>query len=363
MMPPLSKEFFGVLLYFLQMLRRLVQFILLTAIGHSALPVVAQTTPAQLSPDCTAYASIPLPQEAESNPAPKSAPDCASYRSYRGLGRPVNYAEAGACAWQERLAQKAGLGQNPNEPAAWVVGGSLILADIYFNAAGVPRNIPLAMRFACEAEEPTAQLALSELAKLSNPPHTQRPFELCDYAATTFSENFCSDYTAEIADDRRNRYYSSLKTSMPPEQKSAFRKLLAAKTDYVRTHAFEVDQEGTIRVVRTIGSETILENLFHAELVQFERKQWPGISQRLIATSDTSLQREYNSTLQRLRDRPKDEAAEETVSADNVSKVEKSWEAYRDAWAAFARLRYPAAADSIRAQITIDRSRLLKTIP
>ena len=337
--------------------------VILIACCSPAPLAASQITPEELPKTCTAYTSIPLPPEAESSPAPKSPPACASYRSYRGLGRPINYSEARACAWQERLAQKADFGQAPKEPTAWVVGGSLILADIYFNGAGVKRNIPLAIRFACEAEAATAELALSEMAKLRIPPHRQRPFEFCDYAATTFSENFCSDYASQIAEDRRNRYYNSLKSSMPPEQQAAFEKLLAAKTAYIQTHAFEVDQEGTIRVVRTIGSETILENLFHAELVQFERKQWPGLSEHLITTSDTSLQDEYNNTLQRLQARPKDEAGDEAVSVDDISKVEKSWEAYRDAWTHFAHLRYPAAADSIRAEITLDRCRLLKTIP
>src|SRR5450432_4355207 len=97
-------------------------------VGNCALATVAvgQTTSPERAVDCSAYASIPLPAEAEKASVPNTAPACASYRSYRGIGRPVNYSEARACAWQERLAQKADLGQNQKEPTAWVVGGSLI---------------------------------------------------------------------------------------------------------------------------------------------------------------------------------------------------------------------------------------------
>jgi hypothetical protein len=42
--------------------------------------------------------------------------------------------------------------------------------------------------------------------------------------------------------------------------------------------------------------------------------------------------------------------------------VEETWEKYRDAWVSFARLRYPHAVAAIRAEITLDRYRLLKTI-
>src|SRR5579872_4833487 len=76
--------------------------------GLFALPGRAsgQTPGAELPADCSAYASVPLPPEAEKAPVPKTFPACASYRSYRRIGRPVNYPEARACAWQERLAQQ-----------------------------------------------------------------------------------------------------------------------------------------------------------------------------------------------------------------------------------------------------------------
>ena len=48
--------------------------------------------------------------------------------------------------------------------------------------------------------------------------------------------------------------------------------------------------------------------------------------------------------------------------ADDLSSVEKVWQVYRDAWIAFARVRYPAAVNVIRVAVTLDRYRLLKTI-
>jgi uncharacterized protein YecT (DUF1311 family) len=327
-----------------------------------ATAVVGQTTPAALLGGCSAYASVPLPADAEKAPVPKTSPACASYRSYRGIGRPVNYSEARACAWQERSAQEVDLGQNQEEPTAWVVGGSLILADIYFNGAGVKRNIPLALRFACESEERMATLALPAIAKLEDSPHTGGPFEFCDYAATTITMNFCGDYESQIKDDRRTRYYTSLKSSMTPEQRAAFEKLLAAQNTYVKAHASEVDQGGSIRGLRTLGSENILNDLFHTEVVRFERKKWPELSSNQVATADALLRRQYEKTLQKLRMRPKEESYEGAVTADHLSGVEETWEIYRDAWGAFARLRYPDAAAAIRAEIILDRCRLLKTI-
>ena len=344
--------------------RQFVRFTAAILAGGCALVASAlgQTKSAETPADCSAYASIPLPAEAEKDPVPKTPPACASYRSYRGIGRPINYSEARACAWQERLAQKADLGQNQKEGTAWVVGGSLILADIYFNGAGVKRDIPLAMRFACESEEAMATLALPDIAKLNGSLRAGGPFEFCDYAATTFTMNFCTGYESQIEDDSGSRYYNSLKSSMTPEQQAAFEKLLAAQTAYIKAHASEVNQGGTIRVVRTSSSQGILKDLFHAEVVHFERKKWPVLSDNQITNADARLHREYVKTLQQLRTQTKESIDEGAVTADQLSGVEETWQTYRDAWVAFARLRYPAAVAAIRAEITVDRYRSLKTI-
>jgi hypothetical protein len=159
------------------------------------------------------------------------------------------------------------------------------------------------------------------------------------------------------------RYYNSLKSSMAPEPKMAFEKLLVASGAYIDAHASEVDQGGTIRAMRTIGSQNILKNLFRAEFINFESRKWPALSKNQIATADTLLQREYENKITQLQAQTKEQIDEGAVAAAQLAKVEKSWESYRDAWAAFARLRYPLAAAQIQAQITLDRYRLVKTIP
>jgi hypothetical protein len=312
---------------------------------------IAQSMTGELPAQCSAYATVPLPAEAEGVIPPNAPPDCASYRSYRGVGRPVNYSAARACAWRERLAQQARLQQSPKWPDSWVVGGSLILADIYLNGAGSKRNVPLAMRFACEAEEGMAMLALPDIKKLDGAFPKHAPFEFCHYATTTVTEEFCLDYESEIESDRRGRYYKKLESQMSPPQRKAFHALLAAEKAYVNAHVFEVDQGGTIRAIRTLGSKNILERLFHAEIVQFENKDWPAFSDKQAIDSD-----------RRLHAHTQEEIDGGAVTADHLARVEDVWEKYRDAWETFGRLRYPTAEARIHAEITIDRYRLLKTI-
>ena len=331
-------------------------FVFIVATG-----AIAQAANADVPQECLAYTSVPLPAEAEAVPVPKTSPGCASYRSYRGIGRPLNYAEARACAWKERLAQKADLQQNPKEPLAWVVGGSLILADIYYNGAGVARNVPLAKRFACESEESVAALALEAIEK-SNGARSKHPFEFCDYAGTTFMMNFCMAYSDEVDEAHRVRYYDSLKPSMTPEQRSAFEKLLAAHNVYIKAHADEVYKGGTIRNIRTMRSQDILRDLFRSELVHFEGKRFPKLSTKQIISADELMQRQYQVTLEHLRSQTAEDIREGEVTGEQFVSVQKAWESYRDAWVVFARLRYASAMNAIRAQISLDRYRLMKTI-
>jgi uncharacterized protein YecT (DUF1311 family) len=358
-------------IYFAQMPRsrhlRTQRFALTTTILVAtctlAITAVAQAIPADPPTACSAYASIPLPPEAEKVPVPKTSPACASYRSYRGIGRPVNYSAARACAWQERLAQKSNLPQNQPDGTAWIVGGSLILADIYFNGAGVQRNVPLAIRLACESEEGMGgELAPPDIAKLNTPLTPGKPLEFCDYASTTFSETFCADYESEVADDRRTRYFNSLISTMTQEQKAAFEKLLAAEHAYIQAHADEVYQGGSMHGIRTVASMDILNDLFRTDIVHFEHEKWPTLSSTQITQADATLQNEYAEKIQQLQTRTKEEIEDGVVTAAQLSSVQKPWEAYLDAWVAFARQRYPNAVPAIRAEIILDRYRLLKTI-
>lgn len=337
-------------------------FIAAILAGYS-LAAAGQAARADLPADCSGYASVPLPADSEKVATPVTYPGCASYRSYRGIGRPIDYAAARTCAWQEWRAQEAKLRQNPDEPTAWVVGGSLILADLYFNGAGVERNVPLSLRFACELDEGTASLALKEIAKVGASASSRRPFEFCDYAATTFMMNFCSEYASEIENDRRSRYYKSVEASMTEGQRAAFEKLLTAQDTYIEAHALEVDQGGTIHGIRTLTSQGILRKLFRSEVAHYERKEWPVLSSEQIASADAVLDREFEMKVRQLQAQSSDAIQGGAVTAPGLSRAEEAWKKYREAWAAFARLRYPEAASAIGAEITLDRYRVLKRIP
>jgi len=97
------------------------------------------------------------------------------------------------------------------------------------------------------------------------------------------------------------------------------------------------------------------------DVVHFERKKWPSLTKTQIDGADGLLRRQYEVTMQKLKTQPREEG-DGAVSATQLAGVQAVWERYRDAWVAFARVRYPDAVDAIRAQIVLDRHRWLKTM-
>ena len=96
---------------------------------------------------------------------------------------------------------------------------------------------------------------------------------------------------------------------MTTENRRLSKGFLPPRTQCKRTPS-EVDQGGTIRGIRTIGSQNILKDLFHTEVVHFERKKWPELSNNQVAMAEALLHRQYDKMLQQLQTRPKEERDE-----------------------------------------------------
>lgn len=220
---------------------------------------------------CKKYESVTLPAEAVVL-TPAEYPACESYKSYAGIGRPIDYAAARTCAWQERAAQKAELRQNPAAPVAWVVGGSLILADLYANGDGDRQNLPLAERLACELSGGLVREAFGNLDARETAARNAKPFEVCDYAATTFEMNFCAGYSLEANDARRNETLDRISKNWAANQKEAFQAARTAFEEYAAdVSKHETYRGGTIRTVRMIGVEEDLHAKFVADFESYEK--------------------------------------------------------------------------------------------
>jgi len=307
---------------------------------------------------CKAASSVPLPAEAVSV-RPTEFPACEAYKSYAGIGRRVNYAAARSCAWKERAAQQAHLPQNSKVGTSWVIGGDLILVNLYANGLGVSRNLPLALHLACEENAGIAADAIGDLSKLAaaTAPSAKR-FDVCDSASTTFSMNFCGSYRSEITEERRKGAIRVLAARWTPEQRSAFANVETAEQRYVTTHNKELDQSGTIHTLKDLGSSEIMHNNFLLDLRRFERGDFPKNVE--AAASEERMRRQFEANLTATRQPTTAADSGTAVTEDGITEAQAAWEQYRNAWLAFVAVRYPSVpAAAFRAYFAEERHKLL----
>ena len=318
-----------------------------------------QATGRSLPQSCKDVATVKLPAEAEAVGAVKASPDCAAYKWYRGIGRERDLQAARQCAWTERAAQLAKLPQNAAEPTAWVVGGGLILADIYWNGDGVEKDRQLALRMACEGDAELGQFVLDELKKNPKLGDAAGGFEFCDYGTTTFTMSFCSSYANEIRQKQSAEFERKFAANLSPAEEQAFAKLQAARDAYIDAHKDEVELDGSFRAMRVMGSQQMLRDQFRADLLHFEStagaakstKDFDALLAKVLAEKSKALAAQSEAKL-----------GEGAVAAEGLQGAEKAWESYRTAWLEFAQVHAPAKRDAVRQQITKERYLLVKSV-
>jgi uncharacterized protein YecT (DUF1311 family) len=296
---------------------------------------------------CNRYKNIAEPSEAHSTQVPKEYPTCESYKSYAGIGRDPNYAAALACAWKEHAAQAVGLGQNPKSGLSWVIGGSLILSNLYANGRGTAQDIPLAIHFACESPDSYVPETFTDLESRIGNPKVNKPFELCDYAGTTFESNFCASYSNEKSGSARDREAADVSRNWPASHKAAFLAAKKAYDTYVETVVSdETYMGGTIRTVRSLSAADALQENFTAELRLLESGKLPRASAAEFQQHDADLNRIFQEAIGRAQrtlatDKTRGFPAAEDIQPAGIRNAQRAWLAYRDTWVSFTTQHYP----------------------
>jgi len=291
-------------------------------------------------PRCKEYLKTPLPDEAATIPAPKDWPECDSHKLYSGIGGPVDFAAARRCAWSERLASQAGF--EPRYTVASVFGGAAMLTVLYANGEGVDRSLPLALRFACEAEGASAEIStrLDHIESLSTRIQIRdEKLNFCDDITSGFMEGFCAAHVSELADQKRLRSFDAMSAQMSPAQRQAFAQLIDKEADYSRAHGIgEIDLSGTARAMYQIDAEQTLRDDFLAALQSFELGKTPAGTPQAYKDADAKLNLAYHRAIAIAEAHKKDYGS---VQPNGIRDAERAWIKYRKAWMAFAKLHYP----------------------
>lgn len=340
---------------------------------HVALPAVSilliipsagQASPehaAQIDQKCQAYFHVPLPEEASTVRAPTSLPSCHSLWRYYGFGGEQQDTEAARkCAWKERaLFLKDGQVQGgPGDD------GLETLANIYANGVGVPRDVRLALRFACESAKlqtlTTAHIDdLEDLLAEPAPKSKKEYFNMCDGSPVTPEVAICANWQEVLNDDDRGARFAQITSKWTAPQKAAFATLLKAEGAYAAAHGRgEVNMAGTMRAVFEVDAEAAVHNDFAAALESFEAGHLPAAAEPHPEAADAALNQEYRAIMTSAQQH-KDEYG--AVDPDGIRNTERAWLKYRDAWIAFAALRYPQVDRSVWLDLlTRDRTLVLK---
>ncbi|WP_394000878.1 lysozyme inhibitor LprI family protein [Luteimonas sp. WGS1318] len=306
---------------------------------------------------CRDWRQVPVPA-AHAGAAPEACSAQALYYGADGTrGDPV---AARHCAYRER-----GLG---TETVSWdaLFGGSGVLMMVYANGEGVPRDLALARRFACEYGGAPAELhgRLAHLQAIADA-GTGR-LDICDHITSGMMAGVCARRDAGFARVVRDRKWQTLQADWTPAQHVAWRSLRAAADAYF-DHAGrdEVDLGGTARGAFAVQAREALESRLIEDVGAFERGGRPTQTAADLA----ALDRELNAVYRRTRaDLQAGAAAHEyslfgTVDADGVRETQRAWLRYREAWVSFAATRWPdAAADVWRAWLTHARTGALDAI-
>lgn len=248
-----------------------------------------------------------------------------------------------------------------------VFGGSATLMMLYANGEGVPRDLPLARRFACEYGGATAEIQgrLDHLQQIEDGDVSAR-FDVCDDITSGYMAGFCVGREAGFAHEVRERDWQALQSDWTPVQRDAWRSLRTAADDYFQ-HAgsSEIDLSGTARAAFSVDARQTLEIQLIEDVQRFERGMRPTQTMADLAPADRALNAVYRSVRAQLQDGTagREYSMFGTVTADGVRNTQRAWLRYRDAWIAFAATRWPnTATDAWRAWLTESRTAMLETI-
>lgn len=269
---------------------------------------------------------------------PPTQPACDAIAAYYGIGEPANPARALACAY-------AGKDYD-------------VIAMLYANGQGVPRNYGVARRATCDAEGAPAEIEgrLAHLSRLEKQDAAKAGhFDFCDDITSGLMMGHCAQIAARRADQHRGTRLMEITVHWSNEGKSALSALLLARDAYIAQRDAELDLGGTDRGAVIVAEEEELRQSF---LALIERAQ-AGTLADVSPARAHALDAQLNASWRRLK-ATTDPASPYGVKLADILAAQRAWLRYRDAWVALGQQCYPrVSASTWVAVLTEQRNRQL----
>ncbi len=227
-----------------------------------------------------------------------------------------------------------------------------VLTMLYANGLGVKFNPGLALQHACSGNgmtiDPRAVAqAMMDLQRTNRPPAP--PYDICDGAVSTQALIRCGQISEEQTDTEDARELDELSHGWSAAQQAALARLRQASMAFADAWGAETDEEtisGLGRVPYTIGRGRVRQKaLFIADIEDAEDGEFPKYTRAQAAALEKQLDQSLRDSLT-----PEAGAAPQAGTApadaanppgDTPRDTQRAWRAYRDAWVAFGKARYP----------------------
>jgi uncharacterized protein YecT (DUF1311 family) len=269
---------------------------------------------------------------------------CDSEKLYYGIGIPADPVKARQCAFLE-----ADKGDES------VFGGRTMLMMVYANGKGAARNLDVAIHLACGIEGAPAEShgRVTHLAALRRKAGSGG-FDYCDDITSGLAGGYCAGHEENIAGAKREAAYAQLTAAWPPPHRQALARLRKAHEAFAQASGGgEVDHSGTLRAAMEIGAEEKLRDELLAMLRQLEAHRAPAYGHAQYLAADAALNAGYRKALQGTQGNDGPGA----VTREAIRDAQRAWIAYRDAFLAFAVLRYPdVPRESLATWLTLKRT-------
>ncbi|WP_322404134.1 lysozyme inhibitor LprI family protein [Massilia luteola] len=244
-------------------------------------------------------------------------------------------------------------------------GDNTVLMMLYANGFGVPRDIDIAIHYACSLDFAAKAEMEARIAHLAGGLSAGAVFDQCDDITSGRMGAVCAAIAASQAGRVREARLDRVARTLPPAALAAFRTLRAAADAYAVGAAAEVDMQGTAAAGLGIGHENKLREQFMRAVLDVLDNKLPASPHADAVELDAAL----NAAYQRLMSAPSKQAdapgriGDATIERADVRKAERLWLAYRDAFLAFrAGLAAGSDADAVTALLLQQRIAELKKI-
>lgn len=280
---------------------------------------------------------------------------CDSAALYYGFDHPAEWTAALQCAYYQR--------SHPRPSEGDPFYGPGVLAMLYANGHGVPRNYDFAIRFACEntwAAEAEMELRIGHLEQLRDTHALVTNFDLCDDGTSGLMEGACESVQQRFSAVKRRQELDVISVMWSPQVKEAFKTLDAAEETFVAARTGkEIDLSGTGRGAFSLAEEGRLRDQFLTNLRRFAEGDVPPAS----LSDYQSVDRRLSGAYQHIEQSSDSFWQYGTAKPAGIRETEGAWLKLCNAWVEFARVAYPGlSADTVRTEITRLRLHQLRAL-